>query len=66
MSALFLAVVEATEEAIINSLFMANTLKGRRDHSAEAIPLDKVLDVCKKYNVLHWNETLPPHRTSNE
>ena len=66
MSALFLAAVEATEEAIINSLFMATTVKGRHGHTAETIPLERVLDVCKKYNVLHWNETLPPHQTSNE
>jgi D-aminopeptidase len=50
MSGLFEAVVEATEESIYNSIFMATpvTAKGR---TVEAIPLDKVREVLKKYNV---------------
>ena len=50
MSALFEAVVEATEEAIYNSLFMATsvTQKGR---TIDAIPLDRVKDILNKYNV---------------
>jgi D-aminopeptidase len=50
MSALFEAVVEATEEAIYNSLFMATsvTQKGR---TIEAIPLDRVKEILAKYNV---------------
>jgi D-aminopeptidase len=40
MSPLFLAVEEATEEAILNSLFMAETTVGRDGHVAEALPLD--------------------------
>lgn len=41
MSRLFEAVVEATEEAIYNSLFMANTVESRAGR-VEAIPLDEV------------------------
>jgi D-aminopeptidase len=50
MSGLFEAVVEATEESIYNSLFMATsvTAKGR---TVDAIPLDRVREVLRKYNV---------------
>ncbi len=50
MSALFQAVVEATEEAIYNSLFMAKTIEGN-GHTAEAIPLDRVREILAKYAV---------------
>lgn len=41
-SPLFLAALEATEEAIDNSLCMATTVRGYRGHVAEALPLDRV------------------------
>jgi D-aminopeptidase len=50
MSGLFEAVVEATEESIYNSLFMATPVTAR-GRTVEAIPLDRVRDVLKKYNV---------------
>jgi D-aminopeptidase len=50
MSGLFEGVVEATEEAIYNSLFMARTVTAR-GRTIEAIPLDRVTEVLKKYNV---------------
>jgi len=50
MSGLFEGVVEATEEAIYNSLFQATTITGS-GHTVEAIPLDKVREVLKKYRV---------------
>ena len=50
MSSLFLAVIEATEEAIINSLFTAETTIGNKDHKIEKLPIEKVLNVLKKYN----------------
>jgi D-aminopeptidase len=40
---LFRAVVEAVEEAIVNSLFGAETVVGRDDHVALALPIDEVL-----------------------
>lgn len=43
MSPLFLAVNEATEEAILNSLFAAVTTEGRDGHRIEALPVGKVL-----------------------
>lgn len=50
MSPLFLAVIEATEEAIHNSLFAAETMTGRDGHTIEALPVDRVIDIMKKYN----------------
>jgi D-aminopeptidase len=50
MSGLFEAAVEATEEAIYNSLFEATTTSGN-GHTVQAIPLDRVRDVLAKYNV---------------
>lgn len=47
---LFEAVIEATEEAIINSLFAAETLTGFENTKVEALPIDKTLEILKKYN----------------
>lgn len=52
MTPLFLAAVEATEEAILNSLFMAETITGRNGHTQEALPVDKVMEILKKYNAV--------------
>jgi D-aminopeptidase len=51
MSPLFLAVIEATEEAIYNSLFRATTAKGR-GHTVEALPLDPTLQILRKHGAL--------------
>jgi D-aminopeptidase len=48
MSPLFQAVIEATEEAIINSLLKATTVTGN-GRTIEAIPIDKVREILKKY-----------------
>lgn len=50
VSPLFMAAIEATEEAIINSLFAATTTKGIDGHTAEALPVEKVIAILKKYN----------------
>ncbi|MBT8235472.1 MAG: P1 family peptidase [Bacteroidia bacterium] len=50
MTPLFLATIEATEEAILNSLFAAETMKGRDGHEMKALPIEKVLQIMKKYN----------------
>lgn len=52
MSPLFMATIESTEEAIINSLFAAETLSGRDGHKIEELPLDKVLPILKKYRAI--------------
>jgi D-aminopeptidase len=50
MSALFQGVVEATEEAIYNSLFKATTVTSR-GRTVEALPLDRLKEILAKYNV---------------
>lgn len=52
MSPLFLAVVEATEEAIYNSLFRATDMNGVGGHSVKALPIERTLEILKKYNAL--------------
>lgn len=49
ISPLFLATIEATEEAIINSLFAAKTTLGRNGHRIEALPVDLVLKIIEEY-----------------
>jgi len=53
LTPLFLAVIEATEEAIINSLFAANNLTGVKNHQRESIPTTEILSIMKKYNAIH-------------
>lgn len=47
LNPLFRAVVEATEEAILNSLLKATTVEGWRG-TAEAIPVDEVIDLLRR------------------
>ena len=49
MSPLFMATIEATEEAIINSLFAATTLQGYEGRIIEELPVDTVLEILRKY-----------------
>lgn len=49
VSPLFLAVIEATEEAIMNSLFAAKTTTAN-GITVEELPVDKVLEIMRKYN----------------
>jgi D-aminopeptidase len=50
MSPLFEGVIEATEEAIYNSLFMATSVTSR-GRTIDAIPLDKVREILARYAV---------------
>ena len=50
VSPLFEAVIEATEEAIYNSLFMATSVT-YRGHTVDAIPLDRVREILDRYRV---------------
>ncbi len=45
---LFKATAEATEEAILNALFMAQTTQGRDGNTAYALPVKRVLDLLKQ------------------
>ena len=59
MNGLFMATVEATEEAIINSLFMAETVSSKYGTS-EALPVEETMTILKKYKALNWNKKLYP------
>lgn len=48
VSPLFLAAIEATEEAILNALFMAETTTGKDGARVEALPVQRVLELLKK------------------
>jgi L-aminopeptidase/D-esterase-like protein len=52
MNPLFDAVVQATEEAILNAMYAAETMVGSDDHKVEALPVDRVREILKKYNRL--------------
>ncbi|MFY0689279.1 MAG: P1 family peptidase [Cyclobacteriaceae bacterium] len=52
---LFLATIEATEEAILNSLFAAETMIGRDGHSVYSIPIDEVVEIIKNHNGINTN-----------
>ena len=47
MSPIFAATIEATAEALWNSMFMAETTKGYKGYTVEALPVDKVLEMLK-------------------
>ena len=52
MDLLFQAAAEATEEAIINSLFAAESTRARNGMIIEALPVEKTLEIMRKYNRL--------------
>ncbi|MCJ0743765.1 DmpA family aminopeptidase [Pedobacter montanisoli] len=56
MSPLFMAVWEATEEALLNSLFMAEDMKGKGGRTVKALPIKETLNILKKYNALNQNK----------
>jgi D-aminopeptidase len=51
MSPLFLGVIEATEEATYNSLFLATDMTGR-GHTVDALPITRTLEILRRYGVL--------------
>ena len=52
LSPLFLAAVESTEEAIVNSLFAATTVRGLGGREVEALPLERVLELLRRRGAL--------------
>ncbi|NBB29036.1 P1 family peptidase [Cellulophaga sp. BC115SP] len=52
ISPLFLATIEATEEAILNSLFAAKTLKGKNG-TIQALPIDKTIGLLREYKKIN-------------
>jgi len=51
MSPLFLATIEATEEAIINSLLRATTVTGN-GHTAEALPIEPAKEILRRHGAI--------------
>jgi D-aminopeptidase len=49
LSSLFQAAIEATEEAILNSLLRATTVTGREGHAATAIPVDRLVEILRRH-----------------
>jgi len=52
LSPLFLAVIEATEEAVYNSLFRATTMRGRGGRVVEALPVERTLEILRAYRAV--------------
>jgi D-aminopeptidase len=52
LNPIFLATVQATEEAVINAMVAAKTMKGINDFEVIGLPHDKLREVLKKYNRL--------------
>jgi L-aminopeptidase/D-esterase-like protein len=52
MDPLFLATVQATEEAVVNAMVAAETMKGINDFEVIALPHERLREVLKKYNRL--------------
>ncbi|MCI0603917.1 P1 family peptidase [bacterium] len=53
---LFEAAAEATEEAIINALFMAGDLEGYKGHKVFALPIDRTLKIMERHHRLFRSE----------
>jgi len=51
ISPLFQAVIEATEEAVYNSMFKATTMAGN-GHAVEALPIEKTIEILKEHHVI--------------
>jgi D-aminopeptidase len=51
MSPLFEAAIEATEEAVYNSMFKATTMSGN-GHTVEALPMEKTVEILKEHRVI--------------
>jgi D-aminopeptidase len=52
MNPLFLATVQATEEAVVNAMIAAKTMTGKNGRTVIALPHDQLREVLKKYNRL--------------
>ena len=52
LNPIFLATVQATEEAIVNAMVAAKTMKGINDFEVIGLPHDRLREVLKKYNRL--------------
>jgi D-aminopeptidase len=56
IQSLFEAASEATEEAIINALFMAEDMEGKDGHKVFALPIDRTLKIMERHHRLFRGE----------
>jgi D-aminopeptidase len=54
MTPFFRGAVDATQEAVYNSMFMASSIEGYRGKVVHSISIDEVIDICRKYNALSF------------
>ena len=52
LNTIFLATVQATEEAVVNAMVAAKTMKGINDYEVIGLPHDRLREVLRKYNRL--------------
>ena len=52
MSGLFTAVIDATEEAILNSVLRATTITGQSGNTSLAIPIDLLMEACNDFRII--------------
>ena len=52
MTPVFMATIEATEEAILNSLLAAESMTGHEGRTVEALPIDTLTEILKKYSII--------------
>ena len=52
LTTLFRAVVESTEEAVINSVLRAETIVGRDGNTRQGIPIDRVSEILGEHGVI--------------
>lgn len=52
MEELFVATIEATEEAVLNALVAAETMTGRDDHVVEGIPHEDLVEIMRRHGRL--------------
>ena len=52
MNPLFLAIVQATEEAVVNAMIAAKSMTGINGRSVIALPHDQLQEVLREYNRL--------------
>lgn len=52
MTPIFMAAIEATEEAVLNSLFRAHDVTGFDGKTVTALPVDQVLGMLREHGVL--------------
>lgn len=58
----FQAIIEATQEAVYNSLFMATTMSGKNGRIIPALNIPDTIEVCRRYNVLNLSKRLDRHK----